>query len=149
MMGHTLVKVKAPLDGEEFERWRRQADSAADTAGLARAGGRAEWACFLSEQAAQLAVKALLHGTGLEAWGHDLTVLCARAQAELGRAWPPRLGDAAARLARHYIATRYPDAMPSGAPATHYTDADAAQAEDDARAVLHAVDQAWRTLAAA
>ena len=141
--------MDAPLDGEEFERWRRQADSAADTAGLARAGGRAEWACFLSEQAAQLGVKALLHGTGLEAWGHDLTVLCARAEAQLGRAWPGELGDPAARLARHYIATRYPDALPSGAPTTHYTDADAAQAEEDARPLLGAVDEAWQVLGAA
>lgn len=141
--------MDAPLDGEEFERWRQQADRAADTAGLARVGGRAEWACFLSEQAAQLGVKALLHGAGLEAWGHDLTVLCARAEAQLGRVWPAGLSDPAARLSRHYIAARYPDAMPSGPPATHYTDADAAQAEGDARALLGAVDEAWQVLGAA
>ena len=141
--------MDAPLDGEEFQRWRQQADSAADTAALARAGGRAEWACFLSEQAAQLGVKALLHGTGLEAWGHDLTVLCARAAAELGPAWPAEMADPAARLARHYIATRYPDALPSGAPTTHYTDADAAQAVEDARSLLGAVDGAWHILGAA
>jgi len=141
--------VDVPLDAEEFERWRQQADSAAEVAGLARDGGRAEWACFLSEQAAQLAVKALLHGAGLEAWGHDLTVLSARAEGELGSAWTSGLGDAAARLARHYIATRYPDAVPSGAPTTHYTDADAAQAERDAQALLAAVDHAWQALGAA
>ena len=76
-------------------------------------------------------------------------MLCARAEAQLGRAWPGELGDPAARLARHYIATRYPDALPSGAPTTHYTDADAAQAEDDARALLRAVDEAWQVLGAA
>ncbi|MDP8975228.1 MAG: HEPN domain-containing protein [Actinomycetota bacterium] len=141
--------MDAPLDGEEFHRWRRQADSASQTADLARAGGRAEWACFLSEQAAQLAVKALLHGTGLDAWGHDLTVLCARAGAELGSAWPGGLSDAAARLSRHYIATRYPDAVPSGPTGTHYNDSDAAQAEQDAGALIGAVDEAWRALGAA
>ncbi len=141
--------MNAPLDDKEFDRWRQQADRAADTAGLARAGGLAEWACFLSEQTAQLGVKALLHGAGLEAWGHDLTVLCARAEVQLGPAWPTGLGDLAARLSRHYIATRYPDAMPSGAPATHYTDTDAAQAEEDARALLGAVDEAWQVLGAA
>ncbi len=141
--------MDAPLDGEEFRRWRQQADSAAQTAGLARAGGRAEWACFLFEQAAQLAVKALLHGAGLDAWGHDLTVLCARAGAELGSAWPGGLGDAAARLSRHYIATRYPDAVPSGPNGAHYSDSDAAQAEQDARALVGAVDEAWRVLGTA
>lgn len=92
--------MDAPLDAEEFERWRQQADSAADTA-------------------------------------------------ELGEVWPAGFADAAARLARHYIATRYPDAVPSGAPASHYTDADAAQAGEDADALLAAVDEAWRVLVAA
>ncbi len=138
----------APLDGQEFHRWRGQAASALDTARLARAGGRPEWACFLSEQAAQLGVKGLLHGVGLEAWGHDLTVLCARAQSELDAAWPAGLADRAARLSRHYIATRYPDAVPSGTPSTHYTDTDAAQAAEDAKAVLDTVDRAWDALEA-
>ncbi|MGH2736718.1 MAG: HEPN domain-containing protein [Actinomycetota bacterium] len=30
------------------------------------------WACFAAEQAAQLALKGLLHGLGLGPWGHDL-----------------------------------------------------------------------------
>jgi HEPN domain-containing protein len=135
--------VTAPLDRTEFERWRAQARSARETAQLARAGGRHEWACFLCEQAAQLAVKGLLFGLGLEAWGHDLTVLCERVAGALGGAWRSELADASARLSRHYISTRYPDAHASGAPSTHYTASDAAQAGTDADGVLRAVDEAW------
>lgn len=134
-----------PLDYAEFDRWQDQAQSAADTARLARGGGRHEWACFLSEQAAQLSVKGLLHGMGLEAWGHDLTALCARAADALGSAWHD-VAEAAARLSRHYIPTRYPDAHPSGAPASHYTDADSRQAESDAAAVRGSVREAWTSL---
>ncbi|MDP8957788.1 MAG: HEPN domain-containing protein, partial [Actinomycetota bacterium] len=75
--------MQAPLDEEEFRRWRDQAARALEAARLAGEGGQHEWACFLSEQAAQLAVKGLLHGAGLEAWGHDLTLLSSRVAAEL------------------------------------------------------------------
>jgi len=136
--------MAAPLDRAEFDRWRVQADAARETAALARDGGRHEWACFLSEQAAQLAVKGLLHGVGLDAWGHDLTVLAGRAQEQLGEGFDTT--EPAARLTRHYITSRYPDAHPSGAPTTHYTAADSAQAADDATTVLAAVDGVWRLL---
>lgn len=139
--------MSSPLDRTEFERWRAQAESAADAAALSRAGGRHEWACFLSEQAAQLVVKGLLHGLGLEAWGHDLTVLSDRARGALGPSWPASATVAAARLSRHYIPTRYPDAHASGSPSTHYTDSDAEQAATDAKALANACASAWSTLA--
>jgi len=62
------ASMAAPLDAQEFNRWLEQAGSAQATADLARAGGRHDWACFLDEQAAQLAVKGLLHGIGEQAW---------------------------------------------------------------------------------
>jgi HEPN domain-containing protein len=135
--------VPTPLDRAEFERWRAEAASASETAALARRGGSHAWSCFLSEQAAQLAVKGLLHGLGSEAWGHDLTLLGARAAELLGDAWPADLRDVAARLSRHYIPTRYPDAHAAGAPSSHYTDLDAAQAAADAARVFEAIDAAW------
>lgn len=113
---------------------------------LARRGGRHEWACFLSEQSAQLVVKGPLHGLGLEAWGHDLTVLCSRAREAIGASWPAVATDAAARLSRHYIPTRYPDAHASGSPSSHYTDSDSAQAAEDVHVIEPAVDRAWSEL---
>jgi len=141
--------VNSPLDRDEFERWRTQSRSADETAKLARRGGHHEWACFLWEQAAQLAVKGLLHGLGLDAWGHDLTVLSARAGKALGKTWTTAASEAAARLSRHYIPTRYPDAHASGAPSSHYTEADSDQAEGDARLIFEVVDHAWVALGSA
>ncbi|CAN5574616.1 hypothetical protein BH23ACT7_BH23ACT7_24690 [soil metagenome] len=134
------------VDAPEFDRWRTQSGRAFATAVLAAAGDQHEWACFLAEQAAQLAVKGLLHAVGEDAWGHDLALLEGRAAAMIGRSWSTGIGDAAARLSRHYIATRYPDAHASGDPGAHYRKADADQALEDARVVLAAVERAWETL---
>jgi HEPN domain-containing protein len=59
----------------------------------------------------------------------------------------PDVLDAMRRLSRHYIPARYPDAHPSGPAAAHYAEADSAEAIGDAEVVLHAVDEAWRSLA--
>lgn len=134
------------LDADELERWRGQAGRALATAQLAAAGGQEGWACFLCEQSAQLACKGLLHAIGAEAWGHDLLVLEERLATALGDGWPDRPLDEAARLTRHYIPTRYPDAHPSGDAGSHYRPEDARQARVDAEAVLAAVDRAWRAL---
>lgn len=138
--------MQAPLDASEFERWRAEAGRAAEAAEGAQASGHFEWACFLSEQAAQLALKSILHTAGLDAWGHDLASLGRRVSEALGGAWPEDLAEPVARLSRHYIPTRYPDAYPAGTPAEHYTAADAAEAANDAHRLLDAVDAAWHEL---
>lgn len=58
--------------------------------------------------------------------------------------WAPP--DESGRLSRHYIPARHPDAHPSGAPGSHYREADATQALADAERVLGAVDGAWAAL---
>jgi HEPN domain-containing protein len=136
----------APLDAPEFQRWREEADRAISVAGSHATGPAVNWACFLAEQAAQLAVKGLLHGCGAPAWGHDLVTLGQAARATVGTSWPSSLDPRCARLSRHYITSRYPDASPSGSPAQHYTSVDASQALEDAGALLAAVDAAWREL---
>ena len=105
------------------------------------------WACFSAEQAAQLAVKALLHGLGRAPWGHDLPALAARL-VEAGLEVGQEAREACDRLARHYQAARYPDTLPGGAPGDRYHRADAERARDDARLVHRLVDDAWRELSA-
>ncbi len=136
---------RPPLDEEEFRRWRAEADRALEAAGREAAGGAHNWACFLAEQAAQLGVKGLLHGLGLGPWGHDLPRLGARI-AEAGLEIPDAIREALARLGRHYIPPRYPDAHASGPPSDHYTRADSEQAMEDARGILAFVDAAWEGL---
>jgi len=133
------------LDRAEFGRWRLQADRTVEAARLVADGGSHGWACFLCEQAAQLAVKGLLHAIGEEAWGHDLPQLVVRAAGALGADWST-ITDEAEELSRHYIPARYPDAHPAGTPYDHYNPISSRLAFDYAEAVLAAVDAAWRAL---
>jgi HEPN domain-containing protein len=137
-----------PLDDAEFRRWQDAAARALAAAGVQRDAGYHEWACFLCEQGAQLAVKGLLHGLGLGAWGHDLGALVARVPSEL-EGWPQGHARAAERLARFYIPTRYPDAVPGAIPGLRFDAEDSASALADAGAILDAVEDGWRQLRAA
>lgn len=138
--------LRRVLDDDGFQRWTVAAADALAGARLLADAGLHQWACFLAEQSAQLAVKGLLHGMGAGAWGHDLV--------ELGRAWTEATGDEMAattasalrRLSRHYIPARYPDAHPAGTPGMHYGADDSAQALADAAAVSGAVAGTWGTL---
>jgi HEPN domain-containing protein len=134
-----------PIDEEEFRRWRDEADRAVAAARLQAEAGFHNWACFAAEQAAQLAMKALLHGLGRGPWGHDLPRLGELAD-QAGIKVPGEVVDALRRLGRHYIPARYPDAHASGPPGTHYGEADAEEALRDAGAILGFVDQAWESL---
>jgi len=133
---------RPPLDDEEFRRWREEADRALAGARVQAEAGLHNWGCFTAEQAAQLAVKALLHGLGRGPWGHDLVRLAGDVVAA-GVAVPAEIADACRRLSRHYIPARYPDAHPSGSPGGHYGASDAEDALRDAAAVLVFVDRAW------
>lgn len=78
-----------------------------------------DWACFSAQQSAEKAVKALLNARGADAWGHSVADLLEKA----GEVLPvtPGLIDAGLELDKAYISSRYPDALPSGAPRTRYT----------------------------
>ena len=127
------------IDEPELRRWRSEADRAL-------AGARAQasidlhnWACFGAEQAAQLALKGLLHGIGAAPWGHDLTDLGAKA-VDAGVAVPAEVAGMLQRLSRHYISTRYADAHAAGSAGDHYNEADSEAAIAEAEAVLAWVD---------
>lgn len=135
------------LDEAEYERWRGEADRALAGARLQADAGLHSWACFAAEQAAQLAVKALLHGLGRAPWGHDLVCLSELA-VSAGIGVPAETADAARRLSRHYIPARDPDAHPGGSPGAHYGLSDAREALGDAERVLVFVDRSWESLRA-
>ncbi len=134
------------VDGPEFTRWRKDAASALRSAELQAGAGLHNWACFAAEQAAQLAVKALLHGIGAAPWGHDLEDLARRLVAG-GVPVSADLEGALLRLKRHYIPARYADAHPGGAASDQYLESDARAAIADAEAILTFVDDAWERLA--
>ena len=95
--------------------WFAQAERNLEQAKASRAEGRHEWACFAAQQAAEMAVKALHLSLGQEAWGH----LVARLIADLPIP-AADLADKGKVLDNFYVATRYPNGHPEGAPFEHY-----------------------------
>jgi HEPN domain-containing protein len=137
------------LDHPEFKRWRDAASDAHRAASVQRTAAMHNWACFLAEQAAQLAVKGLLHGIGSGAWGHDLVALGEKLRQALGTDPPETVAAALRRLSRHYIPPRYPDAHPGDSPPlAHYGASDADEAIRDTDLVIAYVDQVWERLLA-
>ncbi len=113
--------------------WFAQAEKDLEHARVPRDSGSHEWACFASQQAAEQAVKALHLGVGQEAWGHVI----ARLLAEL----PPGLGAAdlierGRVLDNFYVATRYANGHPEGAPFEHYGPLQSEQAMQYAGEIL-------------
>ena len=94
-----------------------------------------EWACFAAHQAAEKAIKAVFQSLAAQVIiGHALHDLLA----ELGRTLqvPDQLLESGRVLDRHYIAPRYPNAHPAGAPHFHYTRAEATQAIGHASQII-------------
>jgi HEPN domain-containing protein len=96
--------------------WLRQAERDLAQARDSAAAQRHEWACFAAQQAAEKAVKALHLALGQDVWGHVVAQLLR----ELPRAAPAELIDKARVLDNFYIATRYANGHPAGAPFEHY-----------------------------
>lgn len=97
--------------------WFAQALRDLEQARDSRAAGRHEWACFAAQQAAEKAVKALHLALGQEAWGHVVAQLLAELPAGLAAAG---FSDKAKVLDNFYVATRYANGHPAGAPFEHY-----------------------------
>ena len=96
--------------------------------------GDHEWAAFAAHQAAEKALEAVLMKAGGEPWGHLLTAL-AEGWRDLEPAADTVL-DAARRLDKHYLPTRYPNGFPEGYPGKLYTRREALDAIEDARAIV-------------
>lgn len=133
------------MDEPEFARWREEASRAWGAAEREAAAENHNWSCFLAEQAAQLAVKALLHGLGRAPWGHDLEGLT-WSLADAGLYLDDEVRGAARLLARHYIPARYPDAQPAASPGSRYVAEDSAGALRAAETLLAFVDSSWEAL---
>ncbi len=122
--------------------WLAQAERDLQHARHSRDAGDYEWACFAAQQAAEKAVKAALLALGGEGWGHSVTRLLADLAQRQTVATD--LLDAARRLDKHYLPTRYPNSFPSGAPRDYYTAQEAQQAIVDAAAIYDLCRQSVR-----
>jgi HEPN domain-containing protein len=99
-----------------------------------RERGFHNWACFSAQQAAEKAVKAVFQKMGAEAWGHSVADLLVELGERHGA--PQSLIDGALELDKAYIPTRYPNAHPSGAPGSRYTEEEARRLIAHAEAIL-------------
>lgn len=115
-----------------------QAQRDLDSAMHQAQGGYHEWACFISQQAAEKALKAVYQHLAGEAWGHVLVRLL---EGLAGRVHvPPEIKRAALRLDRLYLPTRYPNGWDRGAPKDFYGPEDAQDAIACAQTILRFCD---------
>jgi HEPN domain-containing protein len=119
------VSAVASRDSNRAEllRWLRQAERDLEAAHANARAGFHEWSCFLSQQAAEKALKAYLYGQGERAVvGHSILILLQRAEryAPEFEALHP-----AKRLDEVYVPTRYPNGLEETTPGEFYTQEDA------------------------
>ncbi len=138
----------ATFDDVEYSRWIQTAKEHLRIAQHDGEGGFFSAAVLQAEQATQCALKALLHGVGRpqEARGHGLLALAEACARWAGLAFGEEDRQALARLARDYLPTRYPDALPEGTPMGHYGPADAEQARATALRIVDTVGATWEGL---
>ncbi len=120
--------------------WMVQARDDLESAIANAEGGRYALACFMCHQSAEKALAGFLYEKGAErVWGHALADLCEDAKAfdqsiEF-------LKSIAVLLDKHFIAARYPIALPGGAPVHAYEQLDADRALEVATDVLEGIEQ--------
>ncbi|MCL6557381.1 MAG: HEPN domain-containing protein [Firmicutes bacterium] len=111
---------------ERSKDWLNQAQRDLDSAAVMMQNGIFEWTCFVSQQAAEKAVKAVLQKMNAAAWGHSvfdlLRILAKRVSVS------DELLDCARALDKYYIPTRYPNGFESGSPYEYFTRRDAEDA---------------------
>jgi len=129
---------------EEGKRWLRQAQQDIDDAQYNRAGRRYHLTCFLTQQAAEKALKAYLYAQGeAMVWGHSVADLARQAAAYDG-SFEALIG-AGGGLDRHYIPTRYPNGLPGGIPAEAFDADDADKALGRAQRIIERIEETFES----
>ena len=133
------------LDETEYSRWLSSAKKTLESARGDLNRGDYNWACFKAQQAAEMAVKALLHGLGLPAYGHSISKLLINLRSK-GLQVSNDIINLAKSLDKYYIPTRYPNAWVEGTPYDYYTVEDAESAIRYAKSIIEWVEEVWRYL---
>ncbi len=94
-----------------------------------------DWACFMAQQAAEKAVKALVQQRGGDAWGHSVRELAGLLPSDVPI--PKDVLTALPLLDRYYIPTRYPNGIASGTPAETF-------GADDAKTAIRLCEEVVR-----
>jgi len=117
--------------------WLREAQAELEAARDLFSHKHWSWCCFTCQQAAEKALKALGEHFREPQFGHNLNLLVQ--SLEEHTSINEKVKQAASRLNRYYIPTRYPNAFDRGAPADQFFEPDALQALEDAKQVIEFV----------
>jgi HEPN domain-containing protein len=101
---------------ERSDDWFSQAEHDLDAARDLVASQNHGWACFVAQQAAEMALKAVHLAEGREAWGHVVVDL----MESLPEPPDPMLIERARVLDNFYVPTRYANGHAAGPPHRHY-----------------------------
>ncbi|GAB4458531.1 MAG: HEPN domain-containing protein [Anaerolineales bacterium] len=116
----------------EAKRWWLTAQDDLEAAKSLHEAQKFSHACFLSQQSAEKAVKALWFAIDSDPWGHSIQKLVMQFPQQ------DMLNDVqnwlmqAAFLDKYYIPTRYPNGLPDLTPGQVYTSQDSTQAIEKA-----------------
>jgi len=128
------------MSGTEYReiarRWLATARDDLDAAQVLLASGKFSHACFLCQQSAEKAVKAVWFDFGDDPWGHSVQKLLSEAGQHHAELQFVDLMEPAAILDRFYITTRYPDGLPDLTPQQAFFKSDAALACTHAQRIL-------------
>jgi len=118
-----------------YRDWLRQARRKLESAKWDLKGGFYEDACFSAQQAAELAVKALLEKRGLSRKGHSIYFMLSEINVD------SELLRMARMLDQYYIPTRYPNGFDVGAPMDYYDRTQAEEAIGYAERIIRFVEE--------
>lgn len=125
---------------QEVQRWLSQAEHDLATVSDLIEKKRFGWACFVAQQSAAKAVKAVYisRGHSIERIHRILDLIKGDAKRDLpGVTELLAHVDAARKLDGFYMPSRYPDAIPFGVPYERYTEEKAREALEWARQILN------------
>ena len=108
---------------ERSKDWINQAKRDLHTAQGLLSQGSFEWSCFVAQQAAERAVKAVIQKLNAVAWGHSvrelLSIIAKRVEVDKA------LLDYGKALDKYCIPTRDPNSFDSGSPYEYFSKEDA------------------------
>jgi HEPN domain-containing protein len=127
--------VTRPEASAEAERWLAQAENDLAFAEHGLALGFYAQTCFLAQQVAEKAAKAVHYARGARVvMGHSVDGLLEALEADAPEVAALRSG--AKELDQHYVPTRYPNGLPGNVPFQAYTEEQARRSLGHARVVV-------------
>ena len=123
---------------KKSNNWLEEAEWDFENAKILLKNKRYNTVVFHPQQAAEKALKSLLYFNNINGWGHSIFTLLEKYK-ELKKLDLDDLSRYALNLDKHYITTRYPDALPDLAPHNAYTNQEAKIAIEQADKLIQFV----------